>query len=1034
MLYIKRYFTDSESAALGGDGSFVNRNNNNMNGECEKNSENKSSMANVTSSVQNDYYGDIILEDDDDGSSDQHSGGSSEVVESDSHTYDLSSNSSNESGKKCLITSSIITPTTPTSVNGLPTINKPSNHLRVNDDVAYKRRLHQYKRLLIKRGIGGSIGNEMLMNRTHVNLKKEFDDNRSAIIPPTAACQLSTSSFQFGHDESSPNLFPFTINKNNNNNTSDTISIDTLNESNIVKSGILLKWTNYLLGWQERFFVLCNGTLAYYKSDSEMKYGCRGAVSLLTADILAHEFDTYRIDVQVKDSMWYLRASSENERNSWFQSLNQSRLNENEKVTKENDQTTVTRQGSLMSLTSMKSMQLRNNFECSSVLKMKLEETETFKDLLSQQLQALTTYFDACVHSTTNQFNIQSPINEEPYLPYFNGDELILKKDETDNMSNINHFEDNGDQLPTDDSPSSKSSKHILNDITSEPTDDPIQLEDNNNSNNNNNNHEENEGISNEIIPDPSLPSSTEMTDSEDDYDEDYTRQKISNKSSDMLMRDFQRIRYYSRQLQNQQTKELDTSTTFTKSDEPKLKSSKTFLESLTSFRPFFNDANKNESTKKSTGFDIKNPQEFSQLTQRLLTQHATLAKDFQRESSQFKVTASGVLANIGTCIEMMNEVNDRMNSANLKMKNDVERYKKLDHKYKRLETENRKLKNQLRRKDKISEEEKKIRTMEICGPDFEEGPFANMNDEFYDAVDYSLTKLEAEDERRSRGVSSLKQVKRVIDEDVNGDHVHRLSEVVEKVVGEHMRYGLVSIDEDNENTNNENVEGIHRIKWELIAEQENMKLYRREYEENGRVLDPLKAYYTVTGITGHEICDMFFDPTIRMEWESGLDSTRIVETLSPTTLLFHQVHKRVWPTAQRDTLFWSHIRSYTLDENSEIYRHNTVPQTSHDVNERIWQVCNCSTDHDDVKETNCVRVTLNVSLFCETIVPSDKKLSELTRNDIKCKITYIAQINPGGWAPITVLRQVSKREYPRFLNRFTQYVKEQCELKEIMF
>ena len=32
-------------------------------------------------------------------------------------------------------------------------------------------------------------------------------------------------------------------------------------------------------------------------------------------------------------------------------------------------------------------------------------------------------------------------------------------------------------------------------------------------------------------------------------------------------------------------------------------------------------------------------------------------------------------------------------------------------------------------------------------------------------------------------------------------------------------------------------------------------------------------------------------------------------------------------------------------------------------------------------------------------------------------RITYCSVVNPGGWAPASVLRTVYKREYPRFLS-----------------
>uniref|UniRef100_A0A452QWV3 PH domain-containing protein n=1 Tax=Ursus americanus TaxID=9643 RepID=A0A452QWV3_URSAM len=37
-------------------------------------------------------------------------------------------------------------------------------------------------------------------------------------------------------------------------------------------------WTNYIHGWQDRWVVLKNNTLSYYKSEDETEYGCRGSI------------------------------------------------------------------------------------------------------------------------------------------------------------------------------------------------------------------------------------------------------------------------------------------------------------------------------------------------------------------------------------------------------------------------------------------------------------------------------------------------------------------------------------------------------------------------------------------------------------------------------------------------------------------------------------------------------------------------------------------------------------------------------------
>ena len=49
--------------------------------------------------------------------------------------------------------------------------------------------------------------------------------------------------------------------------------------------GVLSKWTNYIHGWQDRYIILKDGTLSYYKSEQELNFGCRGAISILKATI-----------------------------------------------------------------------------------------------------------------------------------------------------------------------------------------------------------------------------------------------------------------------------------------------------------------------------------------------------------------------------------------------------------------------------------------------------------------------------------------------------------------------------------------------------------------------------------------------------------------------------------------------------------------------------------------------------------------------------------------------------------------------------
>jgi collagen type IV alpha-3-binding protein len=117
------------------------------------------------------------------------------------------------------------------------------------------------------------------------------------------------------------------------------------------------------------------------------------------------------------------------------------------------------------------------------------------------------------------------------------------------------------------------------------------------------------------------------------------------------------------------------------------------------------------------------------------------------------------------------------------------------------------------------------------------------------------------------------------------------------------------------------------------------------------------------------------------------------------------------------------------------------------------WIVVNYSTQHEKAPDER-VRAVINVALICETKVKRNKaslarSASATTnnghlndddlpptadRNDLLSKITYVAFINPGGWAPANVLRAVYKREYPRFVKRFTQYVTDKTAKLPILF
>lgn len=69
--------------------------------------------------------------------------------------------------------------------------------------------------------------------------------------------------------------------------------------------------------------------------------------------------------------------------------------------------------------------------------------------------------------------------------------------------------------------------------------------------------------------------------------------------------------------------------------------------------------------------------------------------------------------------------------------------------------------------------------------------------------------------------------------------------------------------------------QGVEGGVWQLFAEEGEMKMYRREEEEGGLVVDPLKAVHQVRGATAHEMAHHFWSPDVRFEWDSKCFSCR---------------------------------------------------------------------------------------------------------------------------------------------------------------
>uniref|UniRef100_A0A8C7QRT4 Ceramide transfer protein n=1 Tax=Oncorhynchus mykiss TaxID=8022 RepID=A0A8C7QRT4_ONCMY len=600
------------------------------------------------------------------------------------------------------------------------------------------------------------------------------------------------------------------MSENSSNSSGSDEDVDPESGQPVELGGVLSKWTNYIHGWQDRWVVLKNNTLSYYKSEDEREYGCRGSLCLSKAIITPHEFDECRFDISVNDSVWYLRAEDPEHRLQWIDSIELHKAESGY-----GSESSLRRHGSMLSLTSAASgfsATSTSSFKGHS-LPEKLAEMETFRDILCRQVDTLQKYFDSCADGVSKD--------------EFQRDRVV-EEDEDD------------------------------------------------------------------------FPSST-RPDGDCLYNNNGSKEKL---------------------------------------------------------------------------FPAANPKGMNGI-------------DFKGEAITFKATTAGILSTLSHCIELMVK---REDSWQKRLDKELEKRRRVEDAY----------------KSALSELKKKSH---YGGPDYEEGPNSLIKeDEFFDAVEAALDRQDK------------------IEEQCQSDKVRkpRLTPVppgdTYSTIGTH-RFAEQTIPTVMSLTRSAHSH-CKRVQYGSIMANACdcllSQVYRREVEENGIVLDPLKATHAVKGVTGHELCHYFWDTDVRNDWETTIENFNVVETLSDNAVIVYQTHKRVWPASQRDVLYLSAIRKILATNESD-------PDT--------WLVCNFSVDHNNAQPTNrCVRAKINVAMICQTLVSPPEGNKEISRDNILCKITYVANVNPGGWAPASVLRAVAKREYPKFLKRFTGYVQEKTSGKPILF
>eukprot|EP01134_Creolimax_fragrantissima_P000557 CFRG0557T1 len=195
-------------------------------------------------------------------------------------------------------------------------------------------------------------------------------------------------------------------------------------------------------------------------------------------------------------------------------------------------------------------------------------------------------------------------------------------------------------------------------------------------------------------------------------------------------------------------------------------------------------------------------------------------------------------------------------------------------------------------------------------------------------------------------------------------------------------------------------------VTWVTIRQTPTTSVYRQDIEvADDQINDFVQAVTVVNGVTAKELTNYFWDVNRRSEWEGVYEAHRVLDDLGDDTIVVNQSYTRLWPAAQRDCTYLSCRKRI---EESDMYA-----------------VINYSVNHpDDHIPASFVRASADVGMVCETIIRPEctaNALTDLTRRDIQTKIYYQAKISPGGWVPAAVVRETSKREYPKVLHQLAK-------------
>lgn len=187
--------------------------------------------------------------------------------------------------------------------------------------------------------------------------------------------------------------------------------------------GILYKWTNYISGWQPRWFVLEGGTLSYYDSQEDAWKGCKGSIKVSVCEIQVHSTDSTRVDLTIPgEQYFYLRAINAAERQKWLVALGTAKacLTDNrtkrEKELQENTEALKTKMSELRLYCDLLLQQvnkIKESDELGNLAETGLDSGDMVKSTCTTFLKTL----EECMQIATRTFNTDMPSQSPPGSP-----------------------------------------------------------------------------------------------------------------------------------------------------------------------------------------------------------------------------------------------------------------------------------------------------------------------------------------------------------------------------------------------------------------------------------------------------------------------------------------------------------------------------------------------------------------------------------------------------------------------------------------